>query len=173
MTLNTPPYARYTVLVFSLCAGLAHAGPAVTDEQGIRQARAAFNAAIEQQDAEAIAEFLSPEYHIVTSRNQQTHGRADNAREWAEIFAEDPGFKCRRDAGDIEVNASWGQAQELGRWTCWFNVDGEAVEAAGVYAAKWLLAESGRWLVLSEVFTATRCSGSEPGCAAPNPPGAD
>jgi ketosteroid isomerase-like protein len=153
----------------ALAAGTAPAGQVATDETEIRNARMAFNRAIHEQDAQAISRVLSPEYHIVTNRNQKSHGRVTEQKTWQELFDQDPSFTCQRDSNQIQVNSGWGQAQELGNWTCSFKVDGEAVKASGIYAAKWQRSEDGRWLVQAEVFTALSCEGGDAGCSAPQP----
>jgi len=49
------------------------------DESQIRQAREAFNQAICDQDVDAIEQFSAPEYHIITGRSAQSHGK-ENVR---------------------------------------------------------------------------------------------
>jgi ketosteroid isomerase-like protein len=139
------------------------------DEALIRAARQQFNRAIEQRDVEAIQSFILPEYHIVTGRSAQSHGKAEQAQLWAQTFAEDPTFVCIRTTREVRVNKAWGLAEELGNWRCDYTVDAGKVRGTGVYAAKWQRSLRGSWLLQSEVFTTLNCEGSDQGCWPPDP----
>ena len=138
------------------------------NDLAIREAREAFNLAIEQQDTQAIGGFLMPEYHIVTGRSDQFHGAAEEPESWKSMFEHDPSFVCRRSTRETSINDDWGLAEELGDWKCNYTTEGEAIESTGVYAAKWQRAADGRWLLQSEVFTTLTCKGNEVGCRPPD-----
>jgi ketosteroid isomerase-like protein len=140
-----------------------------TDETMIRAARERFNQAIEKQDVEAIVSFLLPEYHIVTGRSDQTHGRENEAQLLKRMFADDQTFVCHRATREVRVNDGWGLAEELGSWRCDYTVDAKKIHSSGVYAAKWQRTVSEQWLLQSEVFTTLQCHGSEKGCRPPDP----
>lgn len=139
------------------------------EEALIRAARARFNQAIERQDVEAIKAFFMPEYHIVTGRSDQTHGRENEAQLLKRMFAGDPSFVCHRATREVRVNPAWGLAEELGDWRCDYTVAAEKINSSGVYAAKWQRTIGDQWLLQSEVFTTLECQGSEKGCRPPDP----
>jgi len=137
------------------------------DEKNIRSARLSFNQAIRDRDVSTISRFFAPEYHIVTGRSLQSHGIAAERDSWESMFAMDPGFVCQRDTRELRINRGWGLAEELGDWNCYYTAEGEAIHAAGVYAAKWQRAVNGSWLIQSEVFTTMTCEGNTAGCKPP------
>ena len=138
-------------------------------EEAIREARERFNIAIETRDVEAIRSLLAPEYHIVTGRNEQSHGADREAERWAMRFQTDPTVMYRRTPRDITVNEDWGLAEELGNWRGAYTAHEVLVHASGVYAAKWQRAEDGEWLLQAELFTTLTCTGPEDGCRPPDP----
>jgi ketosteroid isomerase-like protein len=144
---------------------------ASADEANIRSNRLAFNLAIRDQDIEAIGNFFAPEYHIITGRSVQSHGKAAERGLWAETFAEDPGFICQRVIRELRINSDWGLAEELGNWTCDYSAANQLIHATGVYAAKWQRSASEHWLIQSEVFTTMTCKGIDAGCRPPDPIG--
>jgi ketosteroid isomerase-like protein len=138
-------------------------------EDTIRAARERFNAAIENRDVEAIRSLLAPEYHIVTGRNEQSHGADPEAQRWADRFRADPSVLYRRTPREVTINEDWGLAEELGNWRGTYTSEGMTVHASGVYAAKWQRAEDGAWLLQAELFTTITCTGPEGGCPPPDP----
>ncbi|HEX8154643.1 MAG TPA: DUF4440 domain-containing protein [Thermoanaerobaculia bacterium] len=114
----------------------------MTAENDIRAARTAYNDAIANRDADALAAFLLPTYIVVTARNAIRHSREESRARWLEIFQTDVTFI--RTTSSVTVNEPRTQAQELGEWS------GGGMN--GVYAAKWVW-EEGRWLVQAELFT--------------------
>src|SRR5437763_362760 len=112
-------------------------------EDTIREARERFNMAIKTRDVDAIRSLLSPEYHIVTGRNEQSHGADREAQRWAVRFQTDPTVIYRRTPRDITINEDWGLAEELGNWRGTYTTNGILVHTSGVYAAKWQRAENG------------------------------
>jgi ketosteroid isomerase-like protein len=138
-------------------------------EELIRLARERFNQAIAEKDVAAIRSLLAPTYHIVTGRSAQNHGAEEEGDRWAEVFRQDASAIYRRTPREIRVNEAWGIAEELGNWKGGYTVENAAVQASGVYAAKWQRAADGDWVLQAEVFTTMECSGPESGCIPPDP----
>lgn len=137
------------------------------DESQIRQARGAFNQAIREQDLDAIEQFSAPEYHIITGRSAQFHGKDKVRGLWEPYFTNSAGI-CQRDIRELRVNSEWGLAEELGDWDCYSSDGNEPVHASGVYAAKWQRSVSDQWLIQSEVFTTMDCKGPAANCKPPD-----
>jgi uncharacterized protein (TIGR02246 family) len=110
----------------------------------IRAARAASNAAIARRDPVAIAAFLAPDVHVVTSSGAHRHGREESRRSWVALFANDPTLRYVRTPTEVRVSEAAGVAHESGRW--------EGTSGTGVYAARWRR-EEGEWLIEAEIFT--------------------
>lgn len=163
-----------TKIVSLIALTLAAAPPAFPegsvsqdDESQIRQARQVFNQAIRDQDFDAIVQFSAPDYHLISGRSVQIHGK-DAVRDlWETYLASAEEVYCQRDTREIRVNTPWGLAEELGDWKCYSSNQGEPVHASGVYAAKWQRSKSNQWLIQSEVFTTMGCDGPETGCKPP------
>jgi uncharacterized protein (TIGR02246 family) len=123
-----------------------------TPREQILAARDAVNRAIAARDAAGIAEYLLPDYHVVTARSMHRGGREASAQSWADLFARDPHATHSRTPEQIHVNEAWGMAQEQGRWTATVSTKDGPLALAGVYAAKWHMAEGG-WRLEAEIFT--------------------
>ena len=120
--------------------------------EAIRAARHALNRAIVAKDADAIADLLAEEYHVVTALNSQRSGREESRRAWADMFVNDPMATFERIPSSIEVNEQLGMAHETGRWTGTFRAAADPVNVSGTYSAKW--SRTGEtWLLLAEIFT--------------------
>lgn len=129
------------------------------DEAAIRAARAASNRAIAAHDVTALADTWMDTFHIVTSTSQQRAGRDANRQSFADQFKARPDVVYVRQPGTVTVYAAWEVASEKGEWTGnWTDPDGK-VEIGGDYLAQWRKV-GGRWLIQSEVFVPTRCSGA-------------
>ena len=100
-----------------------------------------------------------PEFHQVSSTSAQSAGRVAARDRSDELFAARPDVVYLREPEEITVNAAWGQAAESGRWTgSWTQPDG-VTRVGGVYFAKWK--KSGvNWMLLTETFVQTSCSGT-------------
>jgi ketosteroid isomerase-like protein len=110
----------------------------------IRAARLASNAAIARRDPDAIAAFLAPEFHVVTSSGAHRHGREESRRSWIALFASDATLWYVRTPREIRVNEAQGLAHESGEW--------EGTTGQGIYAARWRRI-GGEWLIQAELFT--------------------
>jgi ketosteroid isomerase-like protein len=120
--------------------------------EAIRTARQAINEAIARHDADAIAAFLLPSYHVVTARSMQRNGRDESVRSWKVMFERDPTATHEAIAHEIHVNDEWGMAHEHGQWTGTLTANDGPIELAGDYAAKWHQTQEG-WLLQAEIFT--------------------
>ena len=138
------------------------------DESQIRQARQVFNQAIRDRDFDAIEQFAAPDYHLISGRSVQFHGKDAVRGLWETYLNSAEEVYCQRDTREIRVNTPWGLAEELGNWNCYSSNQGEPVHASGVYAAKWQRSLTGKWLIQSEVFTTMDCDGPETGCTPPD-----
>lgn len=137
-----------------------------TSNEMIRKARERFNKAIEKKDAKAIRTLLAPTYHIVTGRSDQNHGAEEEAARWASVFRSDPTAIYVRTPREITINEAWGLAEELGNWKGSYTLNGQLVNASGVYSAKWQRTQNGVWVLQAEVFTTIEF---DEGCAPPEP----
>ena len=151
--------AHFNVASVLLATALAAAGAQSGDDGLIRAARARSNAAIAAHDTVALSESWLPEFWLVSSTNAQSAGRDAARARFVQLFSTRPDVVYVRTPDRIEVNADWGQAGESGTWTGkWTQADG-VTQVGGRYFAKWRKVE-GRWLLLTEVFVQTSCSGS-------------
>jgi hypothetical protein len=125
----------------------------------IRDARARSNRAIAAHDTISIASGWLPEFILVSSTNAQSIGRDAARTRYAQLFASRPDVIYVREPETIQVNLAWSQAAESGRWTgSWTQADG-VTRVGGPYFAKWRKVD-GRWMLLTEIFIQTSCSGS-------------
>lgn len=138
----------------------------MTSNEKIRAAREKFNLAIVNKDAAPIRALLAPSYHLVTGRSDQLHGAGEESKRWAEVFREDPTAVYIRTTREVTVNETWGLAEELGNWKGRYTLNGELVQASGVYAAKWHRTINGDWVLQAEVFTTIEF---DEGCVPPDP----
>ena len=139
-----------------------------SDHGAVRATRSRFNDAIARHDAAAIEGFLLPNYHIVTGRSAQTHGRSAAIQDWRTIFSGDSTVIYVRTPDKILVNAAWGLAEESGSWAGHYTATDGLVQASGVYSAKWQRDAKGRWWLQAEVFTTLECRGGAQGCRGPD-----
>jgi ketosteroid isomerase-like protein len=140
-----------------------------SDIESVRATRGRFNDAIARHDAAAIEGFLLSNYHIVTGRSAQTHGRSAAIQDWRTIFSGDSTVIYVRTPDKILVNAEWGLAEELGSWAGHYTAPDGLVQVSGVYSAKWQRDANRRWWLQTEVFTTLECRGGTHGCRGPEP----
>ena len=157
---------RYGLILGVVLLGACRPAPEIADqghlgldETMIRSVRARSNHAIAAHDVVTLADTWLPEYWLVSSTNAQSAGRDAARARFVQLFATRPDVMYVRVPDRIEVNVSWGQAAESGRWTGrWTQADG-VTQIGGGYFAKWRKID-GRWLLLAEVFVQTSCAGS-------------
>ena len=140
-----------------------------SDDTAVRATRSRFNDAIARHEAAAIEGFLLPNYHIVTGRSAQTHGRTAEIQNWRTMFSGDSTVIYVRTPDKILVNASWGLAEELGTWAGHYTAPDGLVQVSGVYSAKWQRDAKRRWWLQTEVFTTLECRGGAQSCRGPDP----
>ena len=140
-----------------------------SDTGAVRATRSRFNDAIARHDAAGIKGFLLPNYHIVSGRSAQTHGRSAEIRNWRTIFSSDSTVIYVRTPDKILVNTAWGLAEELGSWTGHYTALDGFVQVSGVYSAKWQRDAKRRWWLQTEVFTTLECHGGAQSCRGPDP----
>jgi ketosteroid isomerase-like protein len=129
------------------------------DEQAIRDRRARSNAAIAAHDPAGIALAWMEDVHVTSSTSAQTSGRALNQERMAQQFARRPDTIYVRTPTTVEVYAPWAVASERGEWTGgWKEPDG-TMQIGGTYLVQWRKIE-GRWLIQSELYVPTHCTGS-------------
>lgn len=138
-------------------------------ERGVRDARAWYNDAIARGDAGGIAQLLAPGYHAIHGRGTHVEDTEAALEDWRNEFRTNGNGSCTRTSTEVYANGDWRIAHERGTWRCRSLVQGNSVNANGVYVAKWQRDTSGAWRVHTEVFTALHCEGSAAGCRGPEP----
>ena len=152
-------------LFIALSAATLSAQKMSADESMIRAARDYSNRAIAKHDTSALASVWLAEYSSVSSTNAQNGGREAARVSFAGLIKDRPDVIYVRETRAVSVNPRWGQAGESGKWTGkWTQKDG-VTKVGGEYYAKWKKVD-GRWMLLTEVFVQTSCSGTSY-CAAP------
>ena len=133
-------------------------GAQSADQTAIRKAREASNRAIAAHDTANIARHFMPDVHVVTSASALAGGRDENARRFAQQFADRPDVVYRRTPDSVAVFRPWGMAAEWGRWRgSWTDPDGK-VQIGGRYFAKWQKVAEG-WRIQSETYVPSYCRG--------------
>jgi hypothetical protein len=96
---------------------------------------------------------------VITSVNLRAVGGAVNVDRLAMELLVKPDLELFRESRSIRVFEPWGMAHEEGRWrAAWTAPDG-AITTAGTYAAKWQKYEDAGWLIESELFVPSHCTG--------------
>lgn len=130
------------------------------DKAQIQAIRQASNQAIANHDSMAIAEFLTEDFHIVSSRNSELSGRESMRQSFAQEFKVKRDVVYVRTPITIQVYENWDMASESGTWTGqWQEADG-LVKLTGNYYAKWHKL-NGVWKIRAEIFTPLTCNGSK------------
>ncbi|MDO9439609.1 MAG: DUF4440 domain-containing protein [Beijerinckiaceae bacterium] len=130
----------------------------MTDEEHIRAARAASNAAILRKDVDAIASFWTDEVHVLGSMSLQLSGVEANRRFYETQFAEHPDTTYTRTPSTVHVMAAWKVALESGEWVATWTAPDGPMRINGSYVAQWLRSEAG-WRIQGELYVPTTCSG--------------
>lgn len=147
-----------TVLMLIGAGGVATAQS--PDERTIRDSRVASNAAIAKHDTAGIARFWMEDINITTSTSAHAMGRTPNQERMAQQFERRSDTIYVRTPSTIDVFADWNVASERGNWVGrWTEPDGR-VEIGGTYLAQWRKVD-GRWLIQSELYVPTHCTGSK------------
>jgi len=122
------------------------------NREAILAARSAFNDAIARRDTGAIGALLTPDYSVITPRSLQRNGRELSIKTWSEVFARDVDVVHISTPDDIQINETWGMAEEHGTWVATIWTSDGLLELTGVYAAKWHMTSDG-WMLRAEIFT--------------------
>ncbi|MDZ7647055.1 MAG: nuclear transport factor 2 family protein [Cytophagales bacterium] len=118
------------------------------------------NQAIANHDSLAVADFLTEDFHIVSSRNSESSGRDSMRQSFSQEFKVKPDVIYIRTPVTIQVYENWDMASEIGTWTGqWQEPDG-LVKLTGSYYAKWHKV-NGTWKIRAELFTPLTCEGSK------------
>ncbi len=149
------------VLLVGLIATLTAATPA--DQQAIREARAAQNAAIASSNLDRAATFWTDDVTVRRALGQALSGREAARKALDPPPAPAARLIYQRLTKDVEVSAQWPLAFETGTWEGHLGTLAGAVVIGGRYSAQWVK-RGDRWLIRSEVFVALTCSGV--GCEA-------
>ena len=145
------------LIVTGSAAGMS--GQPSPDDQMIRDARARSNAAIAAHNPAGIAQAWMEDVHVTSSTSVQTTGRSANQERMAQQFARRPDTIYVRTPSAIDVLSPWAVASERGEWTGrWTEPDG-VMEIGGTYLVQWRRID-GRWLIQSELYVPTHCTGS-------------
>jgi len=124
----------------------------------IREVRAMSNKAIAEHDTAAIVRSWTTDYHLVTSRNAEAHGRKENAERIQKEFESKQDVVYTRTPERVSVFTEWNMASEHGTWVGRWKEGEEAIEISGTYFAKWHKVD-GQWMIRAEVFVPLKCSG--------------
>lgn len=120
-------------------------------ELAIRTARAAFNRAIAERNADAIGPILSRNCVMVTGTDSAiVSGRMAQVKLWRRMFAAPSPDLYVRTTDSVTVSPVEPIALETGAWQGSNSATG-AVIASGVYTAKWREVR-GEWVIEAETF---------------------
>ncbi len=116
------------------------------DEDLIKAARAASNAAIANHDAIGIVQCMMPNYYIITGRGTQVAGRDSVEAFWKKTFTQMQGVVYIRTPLQITISKNDTLAWETGKWTAIHSYSG-----GGNYSAQWHKT-NGVWKTQAELF---------------------
>lgn len=131
-----------------------------SDEHQIRERRDASNKAIAAHDTVTLASTLAEDYHVITSRNGESAGRAAMLDRFKDDFSTRPDVIYIRTADQVDVFTEWKMAAESGTWVGRWTENGERVELTGRYFAKWHKTND-QWVIRAEIFVPLSCAGDE------------
>ena len=142
-------------------AAVSHELPAVAplnEEQAVRAARAAQNAAMAKGDIDRVAAFWTDDVEIRRGLGQLHVGKAAYRTLFTAFGSRDSSVVYQREPTSVEVSAKWPLAYESGIWSGHLGSATGPVVIRGRYGAQWVKRE-GRWLIRGEVFVALECGG--------------
>ena len=144
--------------LFTYCTPIS--SPNSKDEAQIRAIRPESNQAIANHDSVAVAEFLTEDFHIVSSRNSELSGRESMRQSFAQEFKLKGDVVYVRTPITIQVYEDWDMASESGTWIGQWQESDDLVKLTGSYYAKWHKL-NGAWKIRAEIFTPLACEGSK------------
>ncbi|MFQ5529746.1 MAG: YybH family protein [Gemmatimonadota bacterium] len=138
---------------------------AESEEQDIRDAREAQNAAIRARDLDAIARYWEADVQSTAGTGVFVSGRDEYRLAFEEAFADLDDIVYTRvpdtiELSTVDVEGVQRLASESGTWTGSWTSRRGPTQLVGVYTAMWQK-RSGRWRIRSELFVALSCSGPE------------
>ena len=125
-------------------------------KRDIRLLRQQYNTAIKNRDVDAICAFYTGDYHVLTGRGVQSHGKEAQRERWSAAFAADPIMLYRRKTRELRLSKPLAVAEEIGNWAGKYSVNQQMLLVAGVFVAGWQRQHNGIWLIQTEVFTTLR-----------------
>lgn len=131
-----------------------------TDSSQIRAQRLLSNAAIAAHDAATVASFWTEDYHLITSRNAEAHGRQSNMERFKAEMDAKPDVRYVRKTSSVEVFPDWKMAAEQGTWEGTWSEGADKIKLTGSYFAKWHKV-NGKWLIRGEIFVPLHCEGDK------------
>ena len=133
--------------------------PASRDEQEIRAARAAFNAAIARHDIPSILTFLEEEFHASVSSGDFVNSRREMGASFATRFAEFTDARYVRTPEAVDVSSMGPFASEHGTWVGSWTTPTGPYRIGGRYSAYWRRS-SRKWLLHAELYVPLFCEGA-------------
>jgi uncharacterized protein (TIGR02246 family) len=142
-------YILQGILLLSLQTLLAQTK--LSDEQLIRNARAASNAAIAKRDMDGIAKFWLPDFVQVRGNGTSEKGKDAIIKIWNDMFKTNPTSSFVRTPSEVIISEGDGMmAWEKGAW------EGiNSYSKGGNYSAMWRK-KDGEWKIQAELFVALR-----------------
>ncbi|MDQ2767487.1 MAG: nuclear transport factor 2 family protein [Gemmatimonadota bacterium] len=155
-----------SALAIAGCGGAAavheqHPAPVAADDQAIRSARAAQNAAMAAGDIDRVAEFWTDDVEIRRGLGQLHVGKGAYRQLFDAAGSRDSSLVYQREPTSVDVSVRWPLAFESGTWEGHVGGPAGPVAIRGRYGAQWVKRD-GRWLIRGEVFVALACGGD--GC---------
>jgi ketosteroid isomerase-like protein len=129
-----------------------------TEQRAIREAREANNAALRVRNAQQVADNYLESFFLLTSTNGFFQGKQTVANIYQTVFTTRENVLFVRTPNAIAVNNDWNMASEKGSWVGTWIVNGENIQVAGDYYAKWHKVD-GTWKLKCEVYTQLACQG--------------
>ena len=151
---------RHRALVVALLATSFSGGRPADDRDAIREARKQQNAAIGRHDYAAIARRWTEDVTVRAGLGRALAGKPA----YRDAFVADSLMTYVREPDDIVVSSHWPLAYERGKWKGTVRGSQPPVTLSGEYSAQWVK-RGAEWLIRSEVFVATSCTGQA--CAWP------
>ena len=148
------------VLTLALLLPLSSAHRTIADDAAaIRVARRAQNAAIARRDYAAVAQRWTEDITVRAGLGKALTGR----QAYRDAFVADSAMTYTRTTDGVTVNSRWPLAYEHGHWVGTVRRS-RGISLSGEYSAQWVRRGT-EWLIRSELFVATSCTGEA--CAWP------
>jgi ketosteroid isomerase-like protein len=143
----------YRTLLLALLLPLGSGPRAIDDRDVIKQLRQAQNAAISRKDYAVIAQRWTEDVTIRAGLGKAISGR----QAYRDAFMADSAMTYERTPDNIVVSSQWPLAYERGHWKGAVR-GAPGTTLSGEYSAQWVK-KGDTWLIRSELFVATACTG--------------